>query len=80
MSGVVYSGLRGPGRATVTAFRAGCRRAGTELFENVGAVRSERGLDDVVLLGDLLASVPELSGCVVGVGFLVNEGGDGLSE
>jgi hypothetical protein len=54
----------------------GGRRTGTELFKDVGAVRGERGFDDVVLLGDLLAAVPELSGGVVGVGFLVNDSVD----
>src|SRR4051794_28055540 len=60
--------------------RAGCRRAGAESFEDVGAVRGEGGFDDVVRVGDVLAGVPELGGGALGVGLLVDEGGDGLAE
>ena len=60
--------LRCPARPVIPAFGAGFGWAGAEVFEDVGAVGGQAGCDDVVLPGDLLASVPELGGGVVGVG------------
>lgn len=54
--------------------------AGAELFEDVGAVWSNGGLDDVVLLGAPLGGVPELGCGVLGAGLLVDEDGDGPAE
>lgn len=51
-----------------------------ELFKDFGAVWCESGLDDVVPVGDLLGGVAELGCGVLGVGLLVNQGGDGLAE
>ncbi len=60
--------------------RASRRSVIAELFEDVRAVRGDGGLGDVVLLDDLPTSVPELGGGAVGVGFLIDQGGDGFAE
>jgi hypothetical protein len=51
-----------------------------KLLEDLGDVWGEDGLGDVVLVGDLLAGVPELGRGALGVGLLVDEPGDGLAE
>lgn len=48
--------------------RARALRTCPKLFEDVGAVRGEGGLDDVVLVVDLLGGVPKLGRGAFGVG------------
>jgi hypothetical protein len=63
-----------------TTFGRGRLRPGAELFKLVGTVRGKSGLDDVVPVRDQLGGVPELGCGALGVGLLVDQGGDGLSE
>src|SRR5947207_15430592 len=55
------------------------RVLGSELLQDVGAVGGDSRFDDVVLLGDRLVFVAELACRVLGVGFLVDQAGDGLA-
>lgn len=53
---------------------------GSELFQDVGDVRREDRLGDVVGVSDFLAGVAELRRGGLGVGLLVDQCGDGLAE
>src|SRR5437763_15429317 len=72
--------LRGPARPLIAEAGA-CRcAAGAELFDDVVDVRGKGGLGDVVRVGDVFVGMPEVGGSALGVGFLVDERGDGLAE